>query len=60
MTNLGIIKRTALGAEVIGNLKTDSRISSNLAGVNLEAEGIGLGVGLENNTLRIWLSCTEE
>jgi hypothetical protein len=56
MSSLGIVKRTTLGAEVIGTLTTGSRITTNLAGVNLEAEGIGIGVGLENNTIRIWLS----
>ena len=56
MSSLGIIKRTTLGAELIETLTTDSRITTNLAGVNLEAEGIAIGVGLENNTVRIWLS----
>jgi len=52
---LGAIQRTADGAEVAFEIPLGSKLSSNLAAVNLMGGGLALAAGLEDNLLRVWM-----
>ena len=56
MNALAIIQKTEIGVQPIAVLSLGSRISTNIAAVDLGPDGSGVGVGLENSSLRIWLS----
>jgi hypothetical protein len=52
---LGVIQRTADGAEVAFEVPLDGTLSSNLAGISLPGGTLALGAGLEAGLLRVWL-----
>ena len=52
---LGAIRHTANGAEVVWTLPIDGRISTNLAAVALSNGKIAVGLGRADGTLRVWL-----
>lgn len=52
--NLGAIRRTSNGAEVAWTIPAGSRISSNLGAVTLPDGRLAIGVGRDDDTLRIW------
>jgi hypothetical protein len=56
-TELGAIRRTSApeGAEVAWTIPLGGRMTSNLAGVPLPDDGIAVGVGREDDILRLWL-----
>jgi hypothetical protein len=53
-TNLGGIRRTMDGAEVVWTVPVGGRVSSNLGAVTLHDGRIAVGIGREDDTLRIW------
>jgi hypothetical protein len=53
-SNLGGIRRTTDGAEVAWTVPVGSRVSSNLGAVTLHDGRIAVGIGREDETLRIW------
>ena len=54
LTNLGAIRRTTKGAEVAWTVPVGGRVSSNLGAVTLNNGHIAVGIGREDDTLRIW------
>lgn len=52
---LGAIRRTNDGAQAVWTLSIGGRLSTNLAGVTLPDGGLLVGVGREDNILRLWL-----
>jgi hypothetical protein len=54
-TTLGALRRTGDRAELVWSLSLDGRISTNLAAVTISNGRIGVGVGTENNILRLWV-----
>jgi hypothetical protein len=53
-TNLGGIRRTMDGAEVAWTVPVGGRVSSNLGAVTLHDGRIAVGIGREDDTLRLW------
>ena len=53
-TELGAIRRTDNGAEVVWTLPLDGRLASNLSVVTTAGDRLLLGAGREDGTLRIW------
>jgi hypothetical protein len=53
--NLGAVQRTETAAEVDWWLPMDGKHTSNLAAVTLPSGKIAVGIGTENNVLRLWL-----
>ena len=53
--NLGAIRRTPDGAEVVWTVPIGERISTNLATVTFQDDTLAVGVGHEGNGLRLWL-----
>lgn len=54
--NLGAIRRTPDGAEVVWTVPIGERISTNLATVTFQDDTLVVGVGHEGNGLRLWVS----
>ena len=55
LTSLGAIQRVEGGAKVDWELSLDGKLSTNLSIVSLGDELLGLGVGRQDGSLRLWL-----
>jgi hypothetical protein len=53
-SELGAIRRTPNGAEVVWNLPIEGQLSTNIGGVTLSKESIAIGIGRTDGVLRIW------
>jgi hypothetical protein len=53
-SELGAVRRTLTGAEVVWTLPLDGRLSTNLAAVTTSDGRIVVGAGREDGTLRLW------
>lgn len=56
LATLAVLRRTAAGVEVAWALAVDGRVSTNLAAVSGTDGRVGVGVGREDGTLRVWLA----
>jgi len=54
-TELGAIRRTEDGAEVVWMVPVDGMVTTNLAGVTLAEGNLAVAVGRDDGTLRLWL-----
>lgn len=52
---LGAIRRNLAGAETVWTIPIGGILSTNLAGVTLADGSLGVGIGREDNVLRLWL-----
>jgi hypothetical protein len=59
-TELGAIRRTIDGAEVVWSVPVGGRVVSNLVGTTLANGQLAVGVGREDGVLRVWLPEPEE
>ncbi|MBN2500751.1 MAG: hypothetical protein JXB38_08245 [Anaerolineales bacterium] len=55
LTTIAGIQRNIDGAAITWELALNSKLTTNLAAVNLDTDGLLLGIGLNNGTLRVWL-----
>lgn len=54
LRTLGIIKHTKDGANIIGQLELDGKLSTNLAAIKMPDGNIQLAAGIDDSKLRIW------
>ena len=54
-TELGAIRRTRDGAEVVWTISVGGRVATNLAVVPLSDGSLAVGVGRDDGVLRLWL-----
>ena len=57
-TELGAIRRTAVGAVVAWTVPLDGRLSTNMAAITLSDGSLAVGAGRSDGVLRLWLSET--
>ena len=55
LTELGAIRRTGDGAEVVWSVPLDGILTTNLAAVSFPDGGLALGLGRDDGVLRIWM-----
>jgi hypothetical protein len=55
MTELGAVRRTPDGAQVMWSVPAGGRIGTNLAAASLTSGEIAVGIGREDGVLRLWL-----
>ena len=52
---LGAIRRNLAGAKTVWTIPIGGKLSTNLAGITLAEGGLAVGIGREDNVLRLWL-----